>query len=174
MPFCFQHTRTNVRHATISNSNPNNLSCKFKWDKNRRNVFRSLSHLLLCFCTGLCVRGNTKLRKDARKRSENATIFSERKIEEHTGAAIRCCSPTASYPATRRKRKRSGKTTMRAEGATVLLNHLVEQLGCTWLRRPVALDNLAFLRGITARSSPAPSWVHLCRRLAIVCTALQV
>ena len=68
MPFCFQHTRTNVRHATISNSNPNNLSCKFKWDKNRRNVFRSLSHLLLCFCTGLCVRGNTKLRKDARKR----------------------------------------------------------------------------------------------------------
>ena len=39
---------------------------------------------------------------------------------------------------------------MRAEGATVLLNHLVEQLGCTWRRRPVALDNLAFLRGIAA------------------------
>ena len=64
--------------------------------------------------------------------------------------------------------------TQRKDNDAGLLNHLVEQLGCTWLRRPVALDNLAFLRGITARSSPAPSWVHLCRRLAIVCTALQV
>ena len=40
--------------------------------------------------------------------------------------------------------------TQRKDNDAGLLNHLVEQLGCTWRRRPVALDNLAFLRGIAA------------------------
>ncbi|RLN03599.1 hypothetical protein C2845_PM13G19850 [Panicum miliaceum] len=39
---------------------------------------------------------------------------------------------------------------MRAEGATVLLNHLIEQLGYRRPRRAVAVDNLAFLRGSMA------------------------